>query len=289
MSENIWVLGGYQSDFARNLDPRGPGLRRSRPPRSSTRTLEAASTPDPTIGVVHVGNAFGQLFTGQGQLGAMPATVRPDAVGHAGLAPRGRVRLGQHRACSPPWPTSAPATTTVALVVGVELEKTVTGDDAAGHLGAAAWVGHEGEDAHVHVAAHVLARSPTSTTTATDSTTSTCAPSPQINFANARATPTRRPAAGTSPTSWPDSVATTRRNPIIEGRMRRFDCSQVTDGGAGVVLVTDDLPARPPAVPSPPRWPACSAGATARWASVCSRSSPAIATTPTCCRTCAMP
>ena len=28
-------------------------------------------------------------------------------------------------------------------------------------------------------------------------------------------------------------------NPIVEGRFRRFDCSQITDGGAGVVLVTD--------------------------------------------------
>ncbi len=26
----------------------------------------------------------------------------------------------------------------------------------------------------------------------------------------------------------------------IEGRLRRFDCSQMTDGGAGIVLVTDD-------------------------------------------------
>ena len=29
------------------------------------------------IQTIHVGNAFGQLFNGQGQLGAMPATVRP--------------------------------------------------------------------------------------------------------------------------------------------------------------------------------------------------------------------
>ncbi|MGH3644159.1 MAG: acetyl-CoA acetyltransferase, partial [Mycobacterium sp.] len=30
------------------------------------------------------------------------------------------------------------------------------------------------------------------------------------------------------------------QNPIVEGRIRRFDCSQMTDGGCGVVLVTDD-------------------------------------------------
>jgi hypothetical protein len=33
------------------------------------------------------------------------------------------------------------------LVVGVELEKTVPGDTAAQHLGAAAWTDHEGADA----------------------------------------------------------------------------------------------------------------------------------------------
>ena len=30
------------------------------------------------------------------------------------------------------------------------------------------------------------------------------------------------------------------QNPVVEGRLRRFDCSQMTDGGAGVVLVSDD-------------------------------------------------
>src|SRR4029079_7197420 len=34
-----------------------------------------------------------------------------------------------------------------ALVLGIEWEKTVPGDAAAGHLGAAAWIGHEGADA----------------------------------------------------------------------------------------------------------------------------------------------
>lgn len=40
------------------------------------------------------------------------------------------------------------------------------------------------------------------------------------------------------------------RNPVVEGRLRRYDCSQLTDGGAGLVLVTDDyLRAHPDARP----------------------------------------
>ena len=45
-----------------------------------------------------------------------------------------------------------------ALVVGIELEKTVPGDTATAILGAAAWTGHEGAGREVHVAAHVRQR-----------------------------------------------------------------------------------------------------------------------------------
>src|SRR6201999_1020792 len=37
-----------------------------------------------------------------------------------------------------------------------------------------------------------------------------------------------------------DSALDNEVNPVIDGRLRRFDCSQMTDGGAGIVLVTDD-------------------------------------------------
>ena len=110
------------------------------------------------------------------------------------------------------------------------------GDTAAQHLGAAAWIGHEGadakfmwpymfdrvadeydrryglDDAHLRaIAAAELRQRP-------------------------RATRTRRPASGRCPIRSPADDA----NPSIEGRLRRFDCSQMTDGGAGIVLVTDD-------------------------------------------------
>ena len=95
---------------------------------------------------MHVGNAFGELFARQGHLGAMPATVNDGLWGTpasrheaacasgsvAALAAIADLRSGAYRS---------------ALVVGVELEKTVPGDTAAQHLGAAAWTGHEGADA----------------------------------------------------------------------------------------------------------------------------------------------
>jgi acetyl-CoA C-acetyltransferase len=56
---SVWIAGSYQSDFARNYAREGLEI--------SDMVAEAVA------GTLH--NAFGQLFTGQGQLGAMPATV----------------------------------------------------------------------------------------------------------------------------------------------------------------------------------------------------------------------
>ena len=142
---NVWILGGYQSDFARNLHREGldfAGLTEE----VVTATLVAAKVDAADVGVIHVANAFGELFAAQGHLGAMPATVvvrlwntpstRHEAACASGsvatLAAIADLRSGAYR---------------TALVVGIELEKTVPGDTAAQHLGAAAWIGHEGADA----------------------------------------------------------------------------------------------------------------------------------------------
>ena len=244
MSRNVWILGGYQSDFARNL------TRESRDYADLTReivdqTLAEAMIDATDIDVVHVANAFGEMFAQQGHLGAMPATVhdglwdtpatRHEAACASGsvatLAAMADLRAGNYR---------------TALVVGLELEKTVPGDIAAQHLGAAAWTGHEGQDAtfmwpfmfaqvadeydrrfgiddaHLHAIA-------------------------AINLANAK----RNPNAQTRDWQIPDLAAHGDDDAInapIEGRIRRFDCSQMTDGGAGVVLVSDEFLADHPGV-----------------------------------------
>jgi acetyl-CoA C-acetyltransferase len=233
---NVWILGGYQSDFARNLHREGidfAGLTAE----VVKSTLEAAKIDAEHIGVVHVGNAFGELFAGQGHLGAMPATMvdglwdtpssRHEAACASGsiatLAAIADLRSGAYE---------------TALVVGVELEKTVPGDTAAQHLGAAAWIGREGGDAKFMWpymfsavaeeydrrygidAMHLRAIA-------------------QLNLTNAR----NNPNAQTREWTVPDLMAgpsDNELNPVVEGRIRRFDCSQMTDGGAGLVLVTDN-------------------------------------------------
>src|ERR1700759_1284856 len=232
-STNVWILGGYQSDFSRNLTREGldfAGLTSE----VTDATLAAAGVDAGAIEVVHVANAFGELFAGQGHLGAMPATV------HDGLWDTPSTR--HEAACASGSVATLAAIADLrsgayqtALVVGVELEKTVPGDTAAQHLGAAAWTGHEGTEAKFmwpfmfdRVAdeydrryglddAHLRAIA-------------------QLNFRNARSNSN----AQTRDWTVPNPISPDDANPPVEGRLRRFDCSQMTAGGAGIVLVTDD-------------------------------------------------
>ncbi len=229
----VWVLGGYQSDFARNLAREGRDI------SDLTRevvdaTLGSAGLDGSQIDVVHVGNAFGQLFTGQGQLGAMPATVRPDLWGvpasrHEAACASGSIAILAAMA------DLRAGSYDSALVVGVEVEKTVATEAAAGYLAAAAWVGREGEGA-TFVWPHLFSDIADEYDRRYGLDDTHLRAIAALNLANAR----RNPNAQTRGWTVPDLAdADDATNPVVEGRLRRFDCSQVTDGGAGVVLVSD--------------------------------------------------
>jgi acetyl-CoA C-acetyltransferase len=231
---DVWILGGYQSDFARNFTREGRDFA-DLTGEVVAATLTAAAVDAGDIEVVHVGNAFGELFAGQGHLGAMPASVdtglwdtpatRHEAACASGsvatLAAIADLRSGAHR---------------TALVVGVELEKTVHGDVAAQHLGAAAWTGHEGGDA-TFMWPHMFDRLTEEYDRRYGIDAAHLRAIAQINFDNARRNPNAQTRSWTVPQPLTDSDAD---NPVVEGRLRRFDCSQMTDGGAGIVLVTDE-------------------------------------------------
>ncbi|CAN5378000.1 acetyl-CoA acetyltransferase [soil metagenome] len=225
-----FILGGVQSDFARHLareqlevaDLVGEFV---------DGALAAAQLSATDIQTIHVGNAFGQLFTGQGQLGAMPATVRADLWGipaarHEAACASGSIAILAAMA------ELAAGHYDVALVLGIEQERNVPGSEAARYLGAAAWIGHEGQDAtflwpsmfskigdayaerwgldHRHLDAIA-----------------------QQNFANAKLNPHAQTR------TWKlDAFENVETNPVIEGRLRRYDCAQVTDGGAAIVIAS---------------------------------------------------
>ena len=226
------MLGGYQSDFARNLVREGGGFD-TLMTELVTQTLTESQVDADAIEVIHVGNAFGQLFTGQGHLGAMPATVdaglwglpasRHEAACASGsiaiLAAMADLRAG-HYDC--------------ALVLGAEIERSVSGDQASKLLGAAAWVGHEAHDV-TYVWPHAFSRVADVYDARYGLDEQHLRRIAEINLSNAK----RNPLAQTRGWDIPTDLTGTETNPVVEGRVRRFDCSQITDGGAGVVLVSD--------------------------------------------------
>ena len=231
MSAGMFVLGGVQTDFARNYAREGLEMSHLVADVVSG-TLGAADVESDAVGTIHVANAFGQLFTGQGHLGAMPATVEPRlwgvpatrheaacaSGGVAILAAMAEIEAGRYDC---------------ALVLGAEMERTVPGNQAANVLGAAAWVGHEAEDATFIW--------PSMFSTLADEYDKRYGLDEQhlraiaeLNYRNAKANPnaqTRGWQHGPESFSSSDTA-----NPVVEGRIRRTDCSQVTDGGAGLLL-----------------------------------------------------
>lgn len=241
----IHILGGSQTDFAVNWHRAGREFD-ALIAETVEHTLQAARIDPAEIGVVHVGNAFGQLFTGQGQLGGMPATVLPELWG---------IPASRHEAACASGSMAVLAAMAdlesgrydCALVLGAELEKTVPGAQAARYLGAAAWAGHEAQDTdfvwpsmfaaiadeydrrYGLDAAHLRAIS-------------------ELNIANARTNPLAQTRSWdfTAESFTDDDTA----NPLVAGRLRRQDCSQMTDGAAAVVLVSDRFLERHSTIPA---------------------------------------
>ncbi|ORA83522.1 acetyl-CoA acetyltransferase [Mycolicibacter kumamotonensis] len=235
MDPAVWIIGAYQSDFGRNLSREGRDYA-DLADEVVAATLGTAGLAAADVDVVHVGNAFGELFAGQGHLGAMPATVDPALWGtpasrHEAACASGSVATRAAIA------DLAAGFHDVALVVGLELERTVPSDVGAAHLGAAAWAGHEGADAN-NVWASVFSQVADEYDRRYGLDEAHLRSIATTNLGNARRNPNAQTRAWTLPdlTAEGDDDAV---NPIVEGRLRRYDCSQLTDGGAGLVLVSD--------------------------------------------------
>ncbi|MBQ94255.1 MAG: acetyl-CoA acetyltransferase, partial [Actinobacteria bacterium] len=145
MTGEVFVLGGAQSDFARNMEREGNGMFDLF--REVAEASFAATGVEPAeVDTAHVGNFVGELFTGQGQLGGFFGHVHPDLAG---------VPASRHEAACASGSIAILAASAeieagrydLALVLGIELMRNVPGQTAAEHLGAAAWVGQEANEA----------------------------------------------------------------------------------------------------------------------------------------------
>ena len=188
MATAIYVLGGYQTDFAANwarraasspmacakcssgasaastssrATSRRPTSATSPPSCSATRAISAASSPPRTRDLAGIPASRHEGACASGSLAALAASAELEA-GRYGLA----------------------------AVIGIEQMRNVPGDQAAALIGQPAmWAGHECQDVKYPVAARLQPARRRNTTGATACAASTSARIAEINFANARRNP----------------------------------------------------------------------------------------------------
>ena len=141
MSGDVYILGGSQTDFARNWAREGFEVFDMFAATLTDAVNDAGIEPG-QIDVGHVGNFVADLFAGQGLLGGFFGQVYPEL----GMLPTSR----HEAACASGSMAILGAMRDIesghydtACVLGLELMRNVDGKTGAQHLGAATWKGHE--------------------------------------------------------------------------------------------------------------------------------------------------
>ena len=231
----IYLLGGGQSDFAQNHTRDGGNLR-SLFSHTLRQALDQSQIEPVEVEVAHVGNFVAELFCGQGHLGGFFADVDPAFVGMPASRHEGACASGSLALLAAMADLEA-GRYGLACVLGIELMRNVSGVEAGAHLGAAALVPEEVADVDFpwpHFFSelgeeydrryglryeHLMALS-------------------RQAFANAKLNPWAQAR------SWQfearDFTEDEARNPVITGRIRKQDCSQITDGAAVLFLARED-------------------------------------------------
>ncbi len=232
MAERIYVLGGYQTDFSQNWARNGAEIF-----DVFAHTVRAAVDTvglDPEeIEVAHIGNFAAELFCRQGHLGGFFAALHPAFSG---------LPAARHEAACASGSIATLAASAdlesgrygLAAVVGVEQMRNVPGEQAAEYIGGPAmWSGHEATDVR-YPWPHMFSELADEYDRRYGLRQEHLAGIARVNFANAR----RNPNAQTR--KWQFTDESFREdddaNPVIEGRIRKHDCGQITDGAACVFL-----------------------------------------------------
>ncbi len=230
-SAAVYVLGGNQTDFARNWAREELGLYDMFAECLRDAIVDAGVDPG-QIEVGHVGNFVGELFAGQGLLGGFFGHVFPELASLPTARHEAACASGSIAVLSAMRDIEA-GHYDVACVLGLELMRNVQGKTAAEYLGAAAWQGHEATDCDFpwpFMFDRITREYDRRYGIDSDHL---CAIA-RINFDNGSRNPlaqTRQWRFAEGAFSCDDDL-----NPVIEGRVRKQDCGQITDGAACVIL-----------------------------------------------------
>ena len=234
MATPIYVLGGYQTDFARNWNKESKHIV-AMMREAVAGGLEATGLEPKDVEVGHVGNFAAELYAMQGHLGAflldidssfsgLP-TSRHEAACASGsiaiLAASAEIEAGRYD---------------LAMVVGVEQMKTVDPKTGGDFLGTAAWYETEAKGIEFPFP-KLFGRLGDEYDKRFGLKEEHLAHISAVNYSNAK----RNPLAQTR--NWymteDHARSTDKFNTIIGGRIKVSDCSQVTDGAASVFLASE--------------------------------------------------
>ena len=232
--EPVFILGGAQSDFARNWTRDNKGLF-DLISETTDAALDDAQLDAEQVEVIHVGNFAGELFCGQGLLGGMAVMANPAFSG---------LPTSRHEAACASGSMAIFAAAAdieagrygLAAVIGVEMMRNVPGQKAAENLGAAAWSGREALGAR-YLWPAMFSDLAEEYDRRYGLDRRHLAEISRTNFANGR----RNPNAQTRNWSFDENSFSDddEANPVIEGWMRKSDCGQVTDGAAVIFLASE--------------------------------------------------
>ena len=236
MATRTYILGGHQTDFARNWAREGKELF-DMFSETVDAGLESTGIDPAAIDAAHVGNFTAELFCGQGHLGGFFAACRPEFSGVPSARHEGACASGSLAALAATAEIEAGRYGVVA-VVGIELMRNVPGDEAAANIGGTAmWNGHECVDVK-YPWPHMFSELGDEYERRYGIKHEHLARIAEINFANAK----RNPNSQTRKWTFDEHSFTEDddANPVIDGRIRKQDCGQITDGAAVVFLASEN-------------------------------------------------
>ena len=233
MSSNVYILGGSQTDFSRNWGREGLEVY-DMFAEALTDGIRDAKIEPAQIEVGHVGNFVADLFAGQGLIGGFFGQVFPEL----GMLPTSR----HEAACASGSMAILGAMRDIeagyydiACVVGIELMRNVSGKTGAEYLGAATWQGHEALSCNFPwpFMFDLITQEYDRRYGIRDDHLTQIA---EINFANAKLNENAQTRVGSSPKVVSVVMKHSTR---IEGRVRKLDCGQITDGAACIILASE--------------------------------------------------
>ena len=234
----VYILGGAQSDFARNWTKEGKHfvdvMRQTVIDGLATAKLEPRE-----VETAHVGNFAAELYAKQGQLGAFFLEIDPVF--------RGLPTTRHEAACASGSVAILAATAEIeagrydcAAVVGLEQMKTVDTVTGGDFLGTAGWYEREckGKD---YPFPRLFGRLGDEYDKRFGLKDEHLAKISAVNYSNAR----RNPLAQTR--NWPRSESDPQQREkfkqVLAGRIRVGDCSQVTDGCSVLFFASEQFAA----------------------------------------------